>query len=259
LPQRRCRLPPDNFQETPSVGLANRTSPTNMGMALLANLAALDFGYISAKTLIERTAGTFSLMEELPRHHGHFCNWYDTGSLEPLPPRYVSTADSGNLAGALVTLQAGLAEMADRPIVPDLWCQGLEDTSRVLLEELQRLSDNEPEADDEAGLTRLQKAVTQQIQDLASVPATLSDTFAALSAFAAAPVDRGDLRSFFKAVPQVFGVDRVGRHARVPRRRLTGPEGESVLGLRAFRRVRCGSRFAAGQADRQEQDPCGQA
>jgi cellobiose phosphorylase len=179
-------LPPDNFQEKPAVGLANRTSPTNMGMALLANLAARDFGYISARTLVERTAGTFKTMEELPRHHGHFYNWYDTRSLEPLPPRYVSTADSGNLAGALITLQAGLAEMADRPIVPDLWRQGLEDTSRVLLEELRQMPDNESEVDDAANIQRLQKAVTQQIQALASVPATLSDTFAALSALAAA-------------------------------------------------------------------------
>jgi len=179
-------LPPDNFQEKPAVGLANRTSPTNMGMALLANLAARDFGYISARTLVERTAGTFKTMEELPRHHGHFYNWYDTGSLEPLPPHYVSTADSGNLAGALITLQAGLAEMADRPIVPDLWRQGLEDTSRVLLEELRRMPDNESEVDDAANIQRLQKAVTQQIQALASVPATLADTFAALSALAAA-------------------------------------------------------------------------
>jgi hypothetical protein len=172
--------------EKPSVGLANRTSPTNMGMALLANLTAWDFGYVSARTLIERTAGTFKTMEELPRHHGHFYNWYDTGPLEPLSPRYVSTADSGNLAGALATLQAGLAEMADSPVVPDQWRQGLEDTSRVLLEELRRLPDNESEADDEAAIQRLQKAVTRQIQALASVPATLSDTFAALSAFAAA-------------------------------------------------------------------------
>ena len=126
-------LPPDNFQEDPFVGQAYRTSPTNIGMALLSNLAACDFGYISAKKLMENISETFKTLEELPRYHGHFYNWYDTQSLHPFHPRYISTADSGNLTGSLITLSAGFAELVNRPIVPEKWLQGLEDTAQILL------------------------------------------------------------------------------------------------------------------------------
>ena len=80
-------LPPDNYQEHPVAVVAHRTSPTNMGLALLANLSAYDFGYIPAGQLIERTANALHTMETLERHRGHFYNWYDTQSLKPLPPR----------------------------------------------------------------------------------------------------------------------------------------------------------------------------
>ncbi|MDH5512945.1 MAG: cyclic beta 1-2 glucan synthetase, partial [Gammaproteobacteria bacterium] len=92
-------LPPDNYQENPDPAIAHRTSPTNMGLALLANLSAYDFGYISAGQLIERTTNSLRTMETLKRHRGHFYNWYDTQSLKPLHPAYISTVDSGNLAG----------------------------------------------------------------------------------------------------------------------------------------------------------------
>ena len=82
-------LPPDNYQEHPVAVVAHRTSPTNMGLALLANLSAYDFGYMSAGQLIERTAKTFHTMEGLERYRGHFYNWYDTQSLKPLPPYVV--------------------------------------------------------------------------------------------------------------------------------------------------------------------------
>ncbi|HNT88144.1 MAG TPA: glycosyltransferase family 2 protein, partial [Candidatus Hydrogenedentes bacterium] len=91
-------LPPDNFQEHPAKKIASRTSPTNIGVSLLANLAAYDFGYCSAAQLLRRTENTLATMGRLERHLGHFYNWYDTHSLRPLPPRYVSTVDSGNLA-----------------------------------------------------------------------------------------------------------------------------------------------------------------
>ena len=101
-------LPPDNYQEHPLAKVAHRTSPTNMGLALLANLSAWDFGYISAGQLIDRTANAFRTMEAMERYKGHFYNWYDTESLKPLLPMYISTVDSGNLAAHLLTLRAGL-------------------------------------------------------------------------------------------------------------------------------------------------------
>jgi len=121
-------LPPDNVQENPDVVVAHRTSPTNIGMALLANLAAHDFGYLSTGRLLERTALTFATLQRMQRHRGHFFNWYDTRTLEPLHPRYVSTVDSGNLVGHLLTLRSGLASLGDEPILPARWFEGLADT-----------------------------------------------------------------------------------------------------------------------------------
>ncbi|BAL24316.1 GH36-type glycosyl hydrolase domain-containing protein [Azoarcus sp. KH32C] len=124
-------LPPDNYQEYRVAAVAHRTSPTNIGMALLANLTAYDFGYIPAGQLIERTMNTLRTMEALERHRGHFYNWYDTQTLHPLPPLYVSTVDSGNLAGHLLTLRAGLLGLADEPVLPGQLFDGLSDTLRV--------------------------------------------------------------------------------------------------------------------------------
>ena len=121
-------LPPDNFQEQPGPVVAHRTSPTNMGLALLANLCASDFGFISAGALIERTENAFRTMAQLPRHQGHFYNWYDTQSLQPLAPRYISSVDSGNLAGHLLTLRAGLLALPDQKIVGARLFDGLIDT-----------------------------------------------------------------------------------------------------------------------------------
>jgi len=125
-------LPPDNFQEHPGPVLAHRTSPTNMGLALLANLSAFDFGYLSAGGLVERTESAFRTMVCLERYKGHFFNWYDTQTLVPLPPRYISSVDSGNLAGHLITLGAGLLELPDRPLASPVLFEGMEDTLAAL-------------------------------------------------------------------------------------------------------------------------------
>ena len=125
-------LPPDNFQEHPVASVAHRTSPTNMGLSLLANLTACDFGYIPAGQLILRTANAMSTMNAMERHEGHFFNWYDTQSLKPLPPLYVSAVDSGNLAGHLMTLRPGLLALADDRIMGPSWFEGLSDTLRTL-------------------------------------------------------------------------------------------------------------------------------
>jgi cyclic beta-1,2-glucan synthetase len=129
-------LPPDNFQEYPAPTLASRTSPTNIGMSLLANLAAYDFGFICAGEFLRLTENTLATMEKLERYRGHFYNWYDTRTLQPLRPQYVSSVDSGNLAGSLLTLHAGLAELKDQPVLSSCAFQGLQDTLQVLAEHL---------------------------------------------------------------------------------------------------------------------------
>jgi cyclic beta-1,2-glucan synthetase len=106
-------LPPDNVQFTPDPRVARRTSPTNVAMGLLATLAAYDLRIIDLASLITRTRQTMTTLEAMERHEGHWLNWYDTETLSPLQPAYVSTVDSGNLAGAFVTLAAGLREFAE--------------------------------------------------------------------------------------------------------------------------------------------------
>ena len=127
-------LPPDNYQEHPVATVAHRTSPTNMGLALLANLSAYDFGYIPVGQLVERTANALRTMDTLERHRGHFYNWYDTQSLKPLTPIYISTVDSGNLAGHLLTLAPGLLALPDEKILGTRVFEGLSDTFALLLD-----------------------------------------------------------------------------------------------------------------------------
>jgi len=121
-------LPPDNYQEEPKAVIAHRTSPTNMGLSLLAALSAYDFGYIALFELMARTGNTLKTMQQLEKYHGHFYNWYDTLTLQPLPPRYISAVDSGNLAGHLITLRQGLLQLSFDPIISPQIFKGLNDT-----------------------------------------------------------------------------------------------------------------------------------
>ncbi|MGE5097701.1 MAG: glucoamylase family protein, partial [Betaproteobacteria bacterium] len=124
-------LVPDNYQLEPVTTLAHRTSPTNIGLSLLATLSACDFGYLSVGRLLARVGNTLATLEKLERHHGHFYNWYDTTTLKPLVPLYVSSVDSGNLAGHLLTLRAGLFALCDAPILPPRLWSGLCDTANL--------------------------------------------------------------------------------------------------------------------------------
>ena len=65
--------------------------------------------------MIERLDNTLNTLDQLPRYHGHFYNWYDTRTLKALNPLYLSTVDNGNLSGLLFTLQSGLVELAENP------------------------------------------------------------------------------------------------------------------------------------------------
>jgi cyclic beta-1,2-glucan synthetase len=128
-------LPPDNFQEKPSPVIASRTSPTNIGLTLLSNLTAWDFGYITTGQLLDRTKQTLDSMARLERYQGHFFNWYDTRTLLPLRPMYVSSVDSGNLVGSLITLRTGLEELVDQSILPPQCRPGMQDTLAMLAAE----------------------------------------------------------------------------------------------------------------------------
>ncbi len=121
-------LPPDNFQEDPEPVVAHRTSPTNIGLYLLACTAARDFGWIGLGELGGRLAATTDTLLALPRHRGHWFNWYETRELRPLDPRYVSTVDSGNLAGHLLAVAQACDEGVDQSLFTGESLRGLMDT-----------------------------------------------------------------------------------------------------------------------------------
>jgi cyclic beta-1,2-glucan synthetase len=127
-------LPPDNFQELPKGVVAHRTSPTNIGLSLAANLAAHDFGYIGLRRMLDRTALTLSTIDRMEQYRGHIFNWYETRSLSPLEPRYVSTVDSGNFFASLLVLRQGLLEKSRCPVVGTFVMAGLVDTVRLARE-----------------------------------------------------------------------------------------------------------------------------
>ncbi len=171
-------LPPDNFQEDPPRGSAHRTSPTNIGLALTANLVAYDFGYLSGTDVIARTTCTLGAMDKLQRFRGHFYNWYDTRTLEPLRPIYVSTVDSGNLSGHLITLGAGLHEMAGHKVFRTQIFAGLVDTLDVINDLLLR-----------SASTSARTTVVRLREQLGSLPQTLSASRALLEGLLASGRD----------------------------------------------------------------------
>ena len=132
-------LPPDNYQEDPNVGIAHRTSPTNIGMMLLSTLAAYDLGYVSPRGLVVRLRNSLETVGRLQHYRGHLLNWYDTRTLTPLAPRYVSSVDSGNLAGALLAVEAACAEVQSAPCLRRTLWEGLADTIALLEDSLERM------------------------------------------------------------------------------------------------------------------------
>jgi cyclic beta-1,2-glucan synthetase len=135
-------LPPDNFQEDPKPVLAHRTSPTNIGLYLLSTVAARDLGWLGTLETIERLEATLATMRLLERFRGHFYNWYDTGGLRPLEPRYVSTVDSGNLAGHLLALGNACRSAVDRPLLDREAFAGIEDAVLLVQETASLLADD---------------------------------------------------------------------------------------------------------------------
>ena len=131
-------LPPDNFQEDPKPVVAHRTSPTNMGLYLLAAVAARDFGWAGTTETVERLEATLGSMQKLPRFKGHFFNWYGTQDLHALDPAYVSSVDSGNLAGHLIALANACEEWIDASIAPNVRL-GMSDNLRLAREAIDAL------------------------------------------------------------------------------------------------------------------------
>jgi cyclic beta-1,2-glucan glucanotransferase len=135
-------LPPDNFQVDPNGEIAHRTSPTNIGLFLVSALSARDFGFISTSDLVSRACHAFETFEHMETYRGHLLNWYDTRTLEPLEPRYISTVDSGNLAVCLLALKQGCLEIESKPIIDEKIWAGLSCTFDLLIASVRELSNS---------------------------------------------------------------------------------------------------------------------
>ncbi len=155
-------LPPDNFQEEPEPVLAHRTSPTNLGLYLLSVVAACDFGWLGTIEMVERLEATLGTMNGLERFRGHFYNWYDTQDLRPLEPKYISSVDSGNLAGHLIVLGNAGREIAGKPVAGLQWLAGVDDALQITRESLRGLPD------DRRTLTVTRKQLEDALEALSS-------------------------------------------------------------------------------------------
>lgn len=134
-------LPPDNFQEDPKGVIAHRTSPTNMGLLLLSSLSAHDLGYLTLPSLTERLQRTFDTFDKLVKYRGHILNWYETTTLKPLYPEYVSTVDSGNFLACLLALRNGLKEKLAEVIPGPAMANGLLDTFELAVDNASKETD----------------------------------------------------------------------------------------------------------------------
>ncbi len=155
-------LPPDNVQQTPRLKVAQRTSPTNIGFALLSSIAACDFGYLAIHDLAARLRNSLQTLGEVPRYRGHFLNWISTSDLSPLEPRYISTVDSGNLVACLMALVQGLEELQTAPLPSPHLQSGIVDTVDVMQSQLDRIvtEADSPELD---GVRRVLEDIRQHV------------------------------------------------------------------------------------------------
>jgi cyclic beta-1,2-glucan synthetase len=161
-------LAPDNFQEDPGGVVAWRTSPTNIGLQLLTYLNGYDLGYATLSSLEDRVSATLNAVAGLERFRGHFYNWYDISTLEPLRPMYVSTVDSGNLAGHLLVLRIGLLEASEAPLLGVQLIAGARDAAVLALEDL-------VSCQDELGPVEIVRSMRETLDNLVRTIDTAED------------------------------------------------------------------------------------
>jgi cyclic beta-1,2-glucan synthetase len=180
-------LPPDNFQEDPKPVVAHRTSPTNIGLYLLSVVAARHFNWIGTLDTVERLEATLGTMQRLDRFRGHFYNWYDTRDLRPLDPRYISSVDSGNLAGHLVALGNACRGMCRAPSSSREWIAGVDDVLALTREALHARTGNQRAQT----VTRkqLDEALDVVAAELRSEAGTVAEQIARLSHHADTVID----------------------------------------------------------------------
>jgi cyclic beta-1,2-glucan synthetase len=173
-------LPPDHYQESPRGNVAHYTTPTNIGLFLVSTLSAYDFGYMGLAELSLRLRSTFENMDKLEHYRGHLLNWYDSQTMTTLPPRYISTVDSGNLAACLITLRQGCLTLAAAPLLGKSRWQGLLVILDILAEILKTLEKNNPHASLESFEVELTK-IYEHISTIQNQPSEWTKTIIWLS------------------------------------------------------------------------------
>ncbi len=166
-------LPPDNFQASLKVEVAPRTSPTNIGLWMLAAISAYDLKYLTFDEALERIKATFETLGKLETYQGHILNWYDTNTLKALHPRYVSTVDNGNLLSSLWTLQQAIDQIIKEPVCDCSLLSGCNDTFQILCEEM----NNDSFAENLRGLHEILSSPSKNLVDtINQVQSALSKT-----------------------------------------------------------------------------------
>jgi len=173
-------LPPDHYQESPRGSVAHYTTPTNIGLFLVSTLSAYDLGYMGLAELSVRLRSTLESMDKLEHYRGHLLNWYDSQTMTALPPRYISTVDSGNLAACLITLRQGCLALADAPLLAENRWQGLLVILDILAEVLQALEKNNPHASLESFEVELTH-IYERVSAIQNQPAEWTKTITWLS------------------------------------------------------------------------------
>ena len=197
-------LPPDNFQEDPKPVVAHRTSPTNLGLYLLSTTAAREFGWIGTIDAVQRIEATLATMERLKRFRGHFFNWYDTVDLRPLEPPYISSVDSGNLAGHLIALANACAAWRGNPAKTPGSLAGAGDTLVLARETLAALpGDHHVLSDSLAALSTALLALPPQADKPAAVLASLAAQAGAVAELAQ-PLAHEDLSFWIEATQRAL-------------------------------------------------------
>ena len=174
-------LPPDNFQEDPKPLVAQRTSPTNIGLYLMSTLAARDFGWIGTTETIDRIEATLETLRKLEWYRGHLLNWYENTTLAALHPRYLSSVDSGNFAGNLIVIASVCREILDQSTLPDR-LRGATDNVALL----RRAIEHAPAQHDKAALVAALGTLEQALRDAPHQSAALDAVAPGIDAIVAA-------------------------------------------------------------------------
>jgi len=208
-------LPPDNFQDDPTPVVAHRTSPTDIGMYLLATVTARDFGWIGTLEMVERLEATLATIGSLERFRGHLYNWYDTRDLHRLEPAYVSSVDSGNLAGHLLALSNACRQMIDQPLPVAAALAGIGDANALTREAAGAIGDDR----------RSQTLTRRHLDEALELPAGASPVVPATPELWAARL--GELSAHARTLSDVV--------AALTAERGEGPEGELATWAEAAR------------------------